>query len=113
MVARIFVILVAMFFAHITTVSATDVLRVQALRSGDFTIDGKPGTMPLLQSEIARIKDANGTVWFYREGASSEPTEKQFEIFKVIVEARVPISLSTEPDFSNYVGPDGQLRPRK
>jgi hypothetical protein len=109
-------ILVLALVAMLTTSGAVwgvETLRVQAFRSGELTINGKPGTLAQLQKKLAHIKAVHGVVWFYRDDPSEDPTDRQFEIFKSITDAKVAISFSTKPDFSDYVdATTGQSRPR-
>ena len=93
-------------------VQAVEILRVQALRSGDIMLDGKEAKLSKLQDRLARIKDAKGQVWFYREGAGSEPTPAQMKAIEMLVAAQVTVSLSTKADFSDYVDSDGKTHPR-
>jgi hypothetical protein len=88
------------------------VIHVQSLRSGVITVDGKPVTLSELSVALAQIKTKNGTVLYYREGPNQEPTEHQFEAFKEIMAARVPISFSSRPDFSDFIDENGHSRPR-
>jgi hypothetical protein len=87
---------------------AMDITRIAVFRSGVIEIDGSRATLADLRIALARVKEKHGGVWYYREGGSAEPTGAQMDAFKSLVEARVPISLSSKPDFSDYIGPDGQ-----
>jgi hypothetical protein len=59
------------------------------------------------------VKAKNGGVFYYRQGSSEQPTPEQLAIFKLVMAAKAPISLSTKADFSDYVGQDGKSHPRK
>jgi hypothetical protein len=87
------------------------VVRVKALQPGTIIVDGKPTTLADLVARLAELRASNGAVFYYREGA--ETTEGQFEVFRAIVEARVPISLSSKADFSDYIDQYGQSQPRQ
>jgi hypothetical protein len=86
--------------------SAMEALRVHALRSGEVLIDGAPATLASLNARLAKIKADNGVVFYFREQPGQDPTTRQWEIFKAIVDAKVPIRLSTKPDFSDAVVPN-------
>jgi hypothetical protein len=90
-----------------------EVARIQVSREGTVTIDGKPSTIVALNAVLARLKEKDGVVWFYREKPELEPTSQQSEIFAILMSARIPISLSTKPDFSDAIGEDGKPHPRK
>ena len=87
-------------------------IKVQSLSSGDIIIDGQKITIADLQRILATAKGTDARVWYYREGAQAEPTPAQFTTFKALVDAGLPIMLSTKPDFSDYVGEDGKSHPR-
>jgi len=89
-----------------------ETIRVQTLRSGVVKVDGQPVTLKGLAEALAQIKSKSGGVLYYREGADQEPTEHQNEAFKAIMSARVPISMSSKPDFSDAIGADGRPHPR-
>lgn len=65
---------------------------------------------------MARALEKNrakrGSVWFYRESGAQPPGEA-VEVFKLIVEHKVPVTLSTKPDFSDFIDEQGVARPRK
>ena len=62
---------------------------------------------------LERVTAQRGTVWYYRESGKGEPPAQAIGVFKVIVENKPPISLSTKPDFSDYVDENGASLPRK
>ena len=84
----------------------------EELRSGVIKVDGNPVTLAGLSTALAQIKAKKGAVLYYREGPNQEPTEHQLEVFKEIVSARVPISMSSKPDFSDVIDENGHSRPR-
>ena len=50
-------------------------------------------------------------MWYYRE-PTAEPHPIVTQVLEAITDAKLPISLSTEPDFSTVVGADGSVRAR-
>ena len=58
------------------------------------------------------MKKRNGVIWYYREAGSSEPPPQAVEVMTLIVDNRLPISMSTKPDYSDVLLPDGTTRPR-
>ena len=91
---------------------AMELIHVQALRSGVIKVDGSPVTPSGLSTALAQIKAKKGAVLYDREGPNQEPTDRQLEAFKEIISASVPLSLSSKPDFSDVIQPDGSSRPR-
>ena len=89
------------------------ILKVSVLSSGSVLLDGKPTTMKDLGDALKKAKSRNGQVWYYREAGRAEPGPKAFEVFKLIVDSKLPLSLSSKPDFSDYVDERGQSHPRQ
>jgi hypothetical protein len=83
------------------------------MKSGAVSFNGKPITLDQLRGELADIKSKNGVIWYYREAAAHEvgpPIADQ--VIQLVVENRLPISFSTEPDYTNFVDPNGTVKPR-
>jgi hypothetical protein len=87
------------------------IVKVGALRSGELVLDGKSATLNDLAKILAATRGGL-EVWYYREDAAMEPTEGQMNVLKAIADEQVPISLSSRPDFSDYIDGDGQSHPR-
>ena len=85
-----------------------EVVRVQALRSGQIVMDGVPTTLATMVAKLAQIKADKGGVLYYREQPDQEPTPEQWEIFKAVADARVPIQMFVTPDFSDAGGPGAE-----
>jgi hypothetical protein len=65
-----------------------------------------------VRKALAKTSPEKGTVWYYREIGKGEPPSQAVEIVKLVVENRLPISLSSNPDFSDYIDDEGQSCPR-
>jgi hypothetical protein len=91
----------------------TPVTRIGVLASGKVLLDGGETSMPELKKALEKVKAKRGVVWYYRESGKGEPPTQAIEVFKLIVENKLPISLSTKPDFSDYVDEKGESLPRK
>jgi biopolymer transport protein ExbD len=91
----------------------TSVLQISVLSSGRVLLDGKKATVAKVRKALAKASSEKGTVWYYRESGEGEPPSQAVEIVKLVVENRLPISLSSRPDFSDYIDDEGQSRPRK
>lgn len=90
------------------------VAKVRAYADGTVTLDGHAISMDDLRASLAKHKKRNGVVWYYREyGKRGEPHPKALEAVQIIVEARLPISMSDKEDFSTVVSPEGISRPRE
>ena len=90
-----------------------EILKLQVMRSDDITADGAPITMTDLKARLVTLKAAGGMVWFWRESPERTPTQMQRDVFNTVLNAGLRMSSSSKPDYSNYIGPDGQLHPRQ
>jgi hypothetical protein len=89
------------------------VTRISVLSGGNVLLDGKEATISEVGRALEMAKTKQGAVWFYRESGRGEPPPVAIEIFKRVVESKLPVSLSTKPDFSDYVDEEGRSHPRK
>jgi hypothetical protein len=86
--------------------------RIAVSAKGEVSFDGAPVTLDALKPKLADLAKRGGVVWYYREAASKNPPKQVFQVLDLIVENRLPISMSTKPDFSDVVMPDGSTKPR-
>jgi hypothetical protein len=93
-------------------VAAEPVLKVSVLANAQLKINGSVSTLAQLDAALAKLKIGGGVVWYYRESAAGEPPAVAMDAIKLVVKHQLPISMSTKPDFSDAVGPDGSSRPR-
>ena len=89
------------------------VTRISVLVAGRILLDGNDATISDVRSALERARAKRGSVWYYRESDKGEPPPQAIEVFKLIVESKLPISLSTKPNFAEYVDDSGQSRPRE
>jgi hypothetical protein len=89
------------------------VLKIQVFKTGKIKADGAEISSAELAKRLDAAKEKRGVVWYYREAASEEPPPQATEIVKMIIERKLPVSMSTKPDFSDYVDEQGRSRPRK
>ena len=86
--------------------------RIHVSSEGHISFDGTPTTLEALRTSLAGLRADHGVVWYYREAASTDPPPEAMAVVQLVIEHRLPISLSTRPDFSDVVGPDGRAVPR-
>jgi hypothetical protein len=91
---------------------ARPIMKVAVYKDGRIVADGRETDLPRLRQAFARLSEAGGSVWYYREGAEAEPHPNAMLVIRAIIEARLPVSLSSQPDFSNAVLPDGTTKRR-
>lgn len=82
------------------------VLKIAVYSDGRLTVDGAAASIPELREELTRLKNRHGVVWYYREVGQSQPPTIAMDVMKAVVEARLPIRLSSHPDYSDSVGPE-------
>ncbi len=92
--------------------SAEPVVKVTVLSSGAVLLDGQPTTMPALEERLKTLKATNGAVWYHRENPAAEPPPQGTAVVQLIIKHRLPVSMSSKADFSDYVDKDGVSRPR-
>ncbi len=94
--------------------TSVDVIaKVRVYQDGRITMDGDLASLEDLRAAFARLKERDGVVWYYREAGASEPHANATAVVQAIVEARLPVSLSSQEDFSDVVLPDGTTAPRE
>ena len=100
------------FCAPATAQTKPVVSKIAVTAKGDVSLDGKPVSIDVLKERLADLKQRGGTVWYYREAGRREPPAQAMQVIKLIADHRLPISMSTKPDFSDVLLPDGSTRPR-
>jgi hypothetical protein len=95
-----------------SAVEDTNVAQVGAYKDGRITLNGRAVSIEEIREAFAELSRNNGAVWYYREAADSEPHPNAMLVVEAIVNARLPVSMSTKSDFSDVVLPDGTVRRR-
>jgi hypothetical protein len=75
---------------------------------GKILLDGGEMSIAEVKRALEKVKAKRGMVWYDRESGTGEPPVQAIEVFKLIVDSELPISLSTKPDFSDYVDEKGR-----
>ena len=73
----------------------TRITRISVLATGKILLDGKEAMIADVRRALERAKAERGSVWYYRESVRSEPPPQAIEVFEVIVERNLPISLGS------------------
>lgn len=87
---------------------ADTILKVSVLADGRLLLDGSPVTLTELSGAIQAAPPTGAAVWYYRENAEGQGPSIALDVLKLITERRLPIRLSTKPDFSDAVAPATQ-----
>jgi hypothetical protein len=93
--------------------SDTPVAKVSVLSSGKLLLNGEPTNLPGLDAAFQLLKTKDGTVWYYRQDAQAEPSAEAMSVVRLVVKYALPISMSTQPDFSDYVDNQGHAHARE
>jgi glycine cleavage system regulatory protein len=113
MTLRPIVALVIVAALAVPFASAADrVARVAVLSSGVVQLDGRPTTAAALEDELKSLRARGGVVWYYRENPTAEPSPQAMAVIQLVVKYQLPISMSSKPDFSDYIDQHGVSRPR-
>ena len=80
------------------------ILKVSVLADGSLLLNGNATTLPGLSGALQSAQPGD-VVWYYRENAAADGPPIALEVMKLIAGRRLPIRLSTKPDFSDTVEP--------
>ncbi|HEX6895315.1 MAG TPA: hypothetical protein VF146_08580 [Bryobacteraceae bacterium] len=85
---------------------------MSALASGVVLLDGKAIEIEELDRLLAEADKDTTAVWYYREGASKDAPPHAMAVIQLVVKHKLRISISSKPDFSDYVDAKGVSHPR-
>jgi len=88
-------------------------LQITIQESGSVLLGGIAVRPSELVAALDEAKEKNGTVWYYRENPSAEPPLSATQVMQMIIDRKLPITMSTKPDFSDYVDENGNVHSRK
>jgi hypothetical protein len=83
------------------------VARVRVSQAGQIEMNGVQLNREELRRALARLRAEGGRVMYYRERWNEPPSAEAAKAFEVIRDAGLPVRMSSKPDFSDYIGPDG------
>src|SRR5438067_1539410 len=93
-------------------VDPAHVAKVKVNREGAISLNDKPLTIEELKASLLEIAKSPGSaVWYSRENSAGKNHPNAALVMNAIVSARLPVRLSSKPDFSDWVGPDGISHP--
>jgi hypothetical protein len=88
--------------------SNSTALKIAVMADGHITVDGSPATIDSLRVSLKRLAEKKGVVWYYREAGQAKAPPESTEVIQAVIENRLPIRLSSRPDFSDAIGTDGR-----
>lgn len=112
----LFVLLLSLVFGFgniIANNSSKPNVKVSIQASGKILLNGVESSLEDVQKKFSELKKNNGVVWYYRETAQAEPPKQAMQVINLVVEYSLPITMSSKPDFSDYIDQDGKSHPRK
>lgn len=86
-------------------VMAATTFKVSLFSDGRLMLDGKPVTPAELAASMDAAPAGDSVIWYYRENAAGEAPPITAQVMKLITERRLPVRLSTKPDFSDTIQP--------
>jgi hypothetical protein len=89
------------------------VTRIRVSRDGEIWCDDVRTSLADLGPRLAQLRADQGVVWYYREEAGDNPAPEAMAVVRMVVEQRLPISMSTRADFGDVVQQDGTAVPRR
>jgi hypothetical protein len=87
------------------------VAKVRVSQAGDIEMNGVRLNPEEFRSALEKLRDRGGAVWYYRERMNEPPSEAALKAFKSVVDAGLPIRMSSKPDFSDYIDESGRSVP--
>jgi uncharacterized protein YegJ (DUF2314 family) len=84
------------------------ILKVALFADGRLTVDGAAATIESLQASLHTLSEKHGGVCYYREADPNGPPPIAMDVMKAIVEAGLPMRLSSRPDYSDSIGIEGK-----
>ena len=95
-----------------STAQAPRALKIAALADGTLRADNKQVDLVSLDALLEKLRTEKGVVWYFRQNPTQEPHPRAMEAIKLVVKHGLRVSMSTKPDFSDYVDSSGNSRPR-
>ncbi len=90
-----------------------DILKVSVSTNGRVYVEGRRVSLKHLKTIFQELKEKNGEVWYHRENAQADkPPQQANQVIDMVIAAKLPVSLSSKPDFSDYIDEYGHSHPR-
>ena len=83
-----------------------NIAKVKVDRGGRIFLNEQPVSLDELRKAFSDLKRVDGAVWYYRENPEEEPTPEAMSVIQAVMEAQLPIRLSSKPDYSDTIVPN-------
>ncbi|HLK47904.1 MAG TPA: hypothetical protein VKT49_07205 [Bryobacteraceae bacterium] len=80
------------------------ILKVSVLTDGTVLLNGDTVTLAAF-SDAVRAAPQGAVVWYYRENAAADGPPIAMAVMKLVADRRLPVRLSSKPDFSDAIAP--------
>jgi hypothetical protein len=108
-----FVLMAVLVLPVVAGAQLTNIAKVSVLSSGKTLLNGREANLAKIEAEFKRLKNTKGTVWYYREDGQSEPRPEAMAVIRLVADNGLAVSMSSKPDFSDYIDDKGDSHPRK
>jgi hypothetical protein len=88
------------------------ILKISVLSTNRVLLNGIEVAPNELFEALSEAEKLNGVVWYYRENPGEEPPPAASQVIQMVIDKKLPIIMSTKPDFSDYVDENGSSKPR-
>jgi hypothetical protein len=87
-------------------------IRIGVLSSGGLLLNGELAGFSAIEAALQGANSQTDRVLYYRESVQGAPPPKVKDILDLVIARKLPISLSSKPDYSDYMDQFGQSHPR-
>jgi hypothetical protein len=87
-------------------------IRITARPSGEPLLDGKQAGLSTIQDVLEKADEQADWVLYYRETLNTLASPQALHVLGLIARRGLPLSISSKPDFSDYVDQFGRSHPR-
>jgi hypothetical protein len=85
---------------------------VKVFANDELFVDGQRATLDAVDQRFSELAKSKGVVWYYREAPQAKPPPVASEVIKLVIKHRLPITISSKPDFSDTLYANGVSHPR-
>ncbi len=89
------------------------VLKIAITASGQISAHGRPITIETLIPILRELAKNKGEVWYYREAPEADPHPNAMKVLEAIGDCNLPVLLSSNRDYSDYIDDKGRSVPRQ